>query len=291
MRISLLGRCICALVISLSAEGASAADHCAETEAAGKLISVEGRVEIQRAADQGWRPAVLQQHLCLGDTIRVANRSRAAVILSDGWIERFDQNSAMRFVQISVQDERSILDLLYGAVLFFSRSSRSLDIVTPYANAAVEGTEFVIRVEAGQTVVTVFEGRVVAANELGRLVLESGKSAVAEAGKAPEPRLVVRPRDAVHWSLFYPPILAALDGRTADGPAGMAEALRQAIRHAASGDFVGAFATLEQFPEANHDAQFYLLRAAFLLAVGQVTEAGADINRALAQDPQAGLGF
>ena len=164
MRISLFGRCICALVISLSAEGASAADHCAETDAAGTLISVEGRVEIQRAADQGWRPALLQQYLCLGDTLRVASRSRAAVVLSDGWIERFDQNSAMRFVQNSIQDERSILDLLYGAVLFFSRTTRPLDIVTPYANAAVEGTEFVIRVEAEQTVVTVFEGRVVAAN-------------------------------------------------------------------------------------------------------------------------------
>ncbi len=243
MRISLFRRCICALVISLIAQGGTAADHCAATEAAGMLISVEGRVEIQRAADQGWRPAMLNQHLCLGDTIRVANHSRAAVRLSDGWIERFDQNSAMRFVQNSVQDERSILDLLYGAVLFFSRTTRPLDIVTPYANAAVEGTEFVIRVEAKQTVVTVFEGRVVAANELGRLVLESGKSAVAEAGKAPAPRLVIRPRDAVHWSLFYPPILAALDGPTTEVPAGMAEPLRQAIRHAASGDLVRAFAS------------------------------------------------
>ncbi len=174
MRYSLLGRCICALVISLSAERASAAEHCAEAEAAGKLISVEGRVEVQRAADQGWRPAVLEQRLCLGDTIRVANHSRAAVVLSDGWIERFDQNSAMRFVQISDQYERSILDLIYGAVLFFSRSSRRLDIVTPYADAAIEGTEFVIRVEDEQSVVTVFVGRVLAANELGRLVLESG---------------------------------------------------------------------------------------------------------------------
>jgi len=262
MRSSLFGRCFCVLAILMIAERASAAEHCAETEAAGTLISIEGRVEIQRSADHEWHPAVLQQRLCLGDTIRVARHSRAAVVLSDGWIERFDQNSAMRFVQSSDQDERSILDLLYGAVLFFSRSPRGLDVVTPYANAGVEGTEFVIRVEAEQTVITVFEGRVVAANHLGRLLLESGKSAVAEAGKAPEPRLVVRPRDAVHWSLFYPPILAAPDGRSTDVPTGMAEPLRQAIRSAAS-----------------------------LLAVGQVTEARAEINRALAQDPKAGLAF
>ena len=59
-------------MICWSAEWAAGAEHCAETEAAGTLTSVEGRVEIQRGADQEWRPAVLQQHLCLGDTTYIS---------------------------------------------------------------------------------------------------------------------------------------------------------------------------------------------------------------------------
>ena len=46
-----------------------------------------------------------------------------------------------------------------------------------------------------------------AANEAGSLTLTSGQSAVAEAGKAPVLRIVARPRDAVQWALYYPPVL------------------------------------------------------------------------------------
>ena len=76
--------CVCALVISLVARTASAAESC--DSLAGRLVSVEGRVEIQRADGQPWLPAELNQQVCQGDTIRVANRGRAAVaLINDGY--------------------------------------------------------------------------------------------------------------------------------------------------------------------------------------------------------------
>ena len=78
---------------------------------------------------------------------------------------------------------------------------------TPYTLASVRGTEFFISVEADRAFLTIFEGTVLAQNQAGSLVLASGQSAIAEAGKAPVVRIVARPRDAVQWALYYPPVL------------------------------------------------------------------------------------
>ncbi len=68
----------------------------------------------------------------------------------------------------------------------------------PATVVGVKGTEFFMRVQEGQTFVSVFEGNIVAQNEAGELTLSSGQSAVAERGKAPVLRVVARPRDAVN---------------------------------------------------------------------------------------------
>jgi hypothetical protein len=110
-----------------------------------------------------------------------------------------------------VQEERTgVVDLLKGLAHFFSRGPRSLEVNTPFTVAGVRGTEFFIRVEETQAFLSVFEGTVLAANQAGSVTLRSGQSAVAEAGKAPVLRLVARPREAVHWALYYPPVLAEL---------------------------------------------------------------------------------
>ena len=155
---------------------------------------------------------------------------------------------------------------------------------TPYVNALIEGTEFLVRVETDQTAITVFEGKVAATNDYGRLLLGGGESAVAKKGKAPQPQIVVRPRDAVHWALYYPPVLSM-------DPAEAPSSLRQALTAAARGDTVGAFEALEGVPEGERDAEFQLYRAALLLNVGRVDEAWAGIDRALALDPKAGLTY
>ena len=73
------------------------------------------------------RPRSSKRRLCEGDTIRVGERSRAAVSLINNAVLRIDQNTAMRLIDITPQDEeQSLLDLFTGAFQSFSRKPKFL---------------------------------------------------------------------------------------------------------------------------------------------------------------------
>ena len=101
--------------------------------------------------------------------------------------------------------------------------------------------------------------------------------------------IVARPRDAVAWALYYPPILAELAGGGAP-PRPLPPGLQAAIERVAANDYAGALAALEAVPEAARDARYYTYRAGVLLNVGRVDEAAAAIQRALALDPECRRG-
>ena len=85
---------------------------------------------------------------------------------------RIDQDTTVYLVDIATDEQQpSMLDLTKGAFQSFSRRPRALEVNTPYLNAAVQGTEFVIRAEAGQTSLTVFEGTVAAGNRHGSVAV------------------------------------------------------------------------------------------------------------------------
>ncbi|NIR62147.1 MAG: TonB-dependent receptor, partial [Gammaproteobacteria bacterium] len=269
---------------------AGAADPC--TPPVGEVVSTQGTVEVQRADDARWQPASVGDSLCEQDTLRTGSYSRAAAALINDAIIRIDADTTVHLAEITrEEEERSFFDLVLGAIQSFSRRPRLLAVNTPYLNATVEGTEFVIRVVETRTELTVLEGMIAAANEQGRITLADGQSAVAQAGQAPEPRIVVRPRDAVQWALYYPPLLAVLGGRTERVPAGLAGPLAEALGRAGRGDFAGALDVLDRVPAAARDAAFHHHRAAILLSVGRVSEARAAIDQALARDPGAGLAY
>lgn len=242
----------------------------------GRFVSVSGSVDVQGASVGQWQPASLDHVLCEGDTIRVGERSRAAVALINEAVLRLDQNTTMRLLDITGEkEERSWLEVVKGAFQSFSRKPRFLTVNTPYLNGSIEGTEFLVRVDDGAAAITVFEGVVVAANDQGSLSLRPGESAQAAAGQAPQPRLVVKPRDEVQWALYYPPVLsAATAGTTSPG-------LQDAAQCAATGDSQCAFAALDKVPMDQRDAGFHELSAATLLSVGRVSDARSEIDMAL----------
>ena len=90
---------------------------------------------------------------------------------------------------------------------------------------------------------------IVASNDAGSLRIGRGQSAAAQAGQAPVLRVVAKPRDAVHWALYYPPVLYAPPGK--------------------------------KMAEDEADPRYLAARASSLLAVGQVDPANADIERVL----------
>jgi tetratricopeptide (TPR) repeat protein len=160
-----------------------------------------------------------------------------------------------------------------------------LDVKTPFAVAGVRGTEFLVASGDSEAEVTVFEGLVLAQNDAGSVRLAGGQSAVARAGEAPSVRAVVRPRDAVQWALYYPPVLFPDPDALPDGDE-RKEAIREANAAARSGDSQAALAALDRIdPDDIFDPRLLTFKASLLLGVGSVEEAEAELDRALAIEP------
>jgi tetratricopeptide (TPR) repeat protein len=273
-----------ALVAGPGAPGAAAAAGCEDWVAV--AVSVQGGVHARRAGETRWTPVQLEDTLCPGDMIRSDPRSRAAVVLRTGAVLRLDQGTTLTFSPQTTR-ERSWVELLSGFVHFVSRVTRELTVLTPFVNGAVEGTEFWIEVRVDQAIITVFEGRVAAANAAGGVAVTSGQSAVALAARAPTLRpVVVTPTDAVQWALYYPPVL---DYRPADFPDQPGETwpalIREALEAVARGDLPRALERLDRAPATVRDPRLFVVRAGLLLSVGRLDEAAPDIERALGLDP------
>jgi tetratricopeptide (TPR) repeat protein len=217
-----------------------------------KAMAVEGKVDVRHPDETQWQPVKLHDTFCPGDVIRVQERSRADIALANQPMLRLDQNTTMTLGGVKPTGG-SIIELVKGATHFFSRVPRNLEVRTAFVNAGVEGTEGVIRVTDDKAEITIFEGKVVAANESGTLNITNGQSVVAEKGKAPSYQTVVKPRDAVQWALYYPPVV--------DGGA-------------------------PEIAVKEDDPRSLANRAASSLAVGRVDEANADLDRALKLDPK-----
>jgi len=234
-------------------------------EPAGRFASIEGRVQIRGDNQEAWRAAKQADRLCRGDSIRVGEKSRAAVVLVNEAVLRLDQNTTMRLVNVSSnKEERSLLEMASGAIKSFIRKPRLLQVNTPYLNGSVEGTEFQVAVAENAASILVLEGRILASNDQGKVTINPGEIAEAQAGAAPTSRLLVKPRDAVQWTLYYPPIQAT------------------------AGDAPTNLEALDKVAENDRDAAWHISRASLLLSVGRQDEALALIDAALKLDPKAG---
>lgn len=244
-----------------------------------KFVSTEGTVEIRSAEDAPWTTAIRESPICAGAIVRVSEYGRAAIVLRDDTLVRLDARTALAFSP--AESPSTLLNMLKGAIHFISRTTRGLSVQTPFVNAAVEGTEFHIQSDETGAEVTVFEGRVHAANNEGGLHLHSGERARAGSGRAPTLEIPIKPRDAVQWALYYPPILsfsalsfAALDGMSWQGQ------IAQSLTLFRAGQLAPAYTQIAAVNEDIPDASFYIYRASLSLAMGQAALARTDIGRA-----------
>jgi len=248
---------VVALGLIAAARPASAQRSCTPRPVA-LFESVRNSVEVVQASTRAAIRAARQFAVCAGDRIQVGDNSRAVIVmLASNTPLVIDQNS--EFIVTEPSAGQSYVDLLRGALLFITRVRRSIQIRTPFVNAAIEGTEFVVRVQADRTVITVFEGTVRASNDLGMVLVGAGQQAVALQNQAPQLQITVRPRDAVQWALYYEPVLP-----------------------------VSSLEQLAAVPEAGRDAAFYVRRAGLLLAAGQLDQARVDLDQAQKLDPSNG---
>ena len=215
-----------------------------------RLVSVQGQAFVKRAGQSEWQTVSNEETFFPGDAFRVAADSRAAIVLVNESVLRIDQYTTLVFSGIE-KEKTFLMELLEGAAFFFSRKARSLKVVTPFVNGVVEGTEFYVQVDADRTTIILYEGAVLAENRRGDLTLAKGQAAVAAKDRAPRLETIVRPRDAVQWALYYPPVLAVQP---------------------------------EGASQREGDTGFHVNRAASNLSVGRVDGAAKDIEQALGLD-------
>lgn len=260
---------------------AHSAEDCAREAA--RVVSVEGAVHLRRAHGETWRAAEPNVVLCAGDQVRVGARSRAALVLRNETTLRLDQSSTLTLRGGGLEGS-SLLDLLSGALHVITRTPQPFKVKTPYVNAAVDGTEFLVDVRPDEARIAVYEGRVSASNEFGILSLIAGEIALVAKNQAPRKEIMVRPVDAVQWALYYPNII---DYRLDDATRGFAAApaLRESIDLYRQGRLAEAIFRTDHAPEGRSDARFLTYRAGLLLMVGRVDEAKPEIQHALTVDP------
>ncbi|MEJ2423504.1 MAG: FecR domain-containing protein [Candidatus Thiodiazotropha sp.] len=152
-----------------------------------------------------WTAVALNQWLCPGDRIRVGAKSRTGLTLENDTLLRLDEYTNVT-ISRSDEDGASWLSILKGIAHFISRVKGSFRIETPYVNASIEGTEFVVSVDDAATEIVVFEGVVVASNSAGSINLAANQSGRAGRDQTPVRTTLANPRDAVTWTLYYPPL-------------------------------------------------------------------------------------
>jgi tetratricopeptide (TPR) repeat protein len=245
---------------------------------------VQGSVEL-RQAGANWQAAELNATLCAGDMVRVHQRSRAALLLSNETTLRLDQGTALLLV--APDDKKAtLLEQISGGLHVITRTPKAFRVKTPFVNANVEGTEFAIRVMDNDANISVYEGHVVAENDLGSVAIASGEGAVATKSAALRKEIVVRPRDAVAWALYFPTIFH-YDLSAETSGAATESARRRSIELYRSGKVADALAALENVGEAEADSGFLNYRAGLLLLVGRLDEAKPDLERALRLSPNS----
>jgi len=186
---------------SLVSLSGTAADNC------GQVVSTQGAVEIQRSGQSAWAPARIDAQVCEGDRLRVGPLGRAALFVGPSALIRVEQNSTLG---LRLTADATEIELQSGAVYSISRFPRRYRIITPFVNAGVEGTEFLVALDRDQAQVAVYEGRVSIEDLIGERgasrSLRSGEVARIARGVPPAVTVLVSPANAVQWALYYPPL-------------------------------------------------------------------------------------
>ena len=243
-----------------------------------KVTSMQGVVEIRKHTTLEWIPAKLNDRLCASDSLRTASHSRATIHIQEETFMVLNERSTVRFSsnQENQNDVFSqLLNLFNGEAYFRSRRPRELGIETRFVNAMHEGTEFLVKVNQDSTQVVVFDGVVVASNLLGQVSVAEGQSALTFEGQAPVIGPRIELRDAVQWTLYYPPVIDYTTVR--QNPS--YSTLKPVLDRFLNNDLAGAFEQLENVSEVEHNADYQILYASLLLTVGQVEQAELHLNQ------------
>lgn len=238
----------------------------------GTVVSHEGNVEFRGVSASKWLPASADQSLCAGTLVRVGAVGRASILLDDHTLLRLAPHSTLTLPHPT--DDGVIAFLKEGLAHFMSRVTRKFNVATPYVNAGIEGTEFLVAVSEGQSQISVFEGLVRASNEFGQALVAGGEKAVARSGKAPVVEKLIRPFDGVEWALYYPPLdteLEEIATLASKVPREKGDPLRASLESYRRGEYFHALQQSQGIAEEEEALHLYL--GTLYLLLGSSTQA------------------
>ncbi len=251
-------------------------------------MSIVGTAEVLR--QERWQSVSLHEALQPGDVVRTGPGSRLAVLLADGSQLKVNAESRLALKQVAsptrhvAREMMSSLLRLFSGEIWVRSLGEPLEIKTKAVTSTIRGTELNLAIEpADATRLTVVEGVVEFRNPQGSVLVAAKEQAIAKPGETPRKVVIINPRDAVQWTLYYPPLIDYRQVIYPEGPD--AQAIRRALEHYRRGALPETLRSLEQVPPERRDARFFTLRAGLLLSVSQVAEARADIEEALRRNP------
>jgi tetratricopeptide (TPR) repeat protein len=248
-----------------------------------KLVEKERTVETAPARGAPWVDAQVGEELAEHDHLRTGPLSRAAVRLTDLSVFRMDELTTIEILPPGQASDKPRLDLKSGVMYFFSREKpQDLEINTPVATGALQGTEIYVNVGVGgSTRFIVLDGKVDLSNAFGRVLVASGEEGDVEPGKAPTKTAVIEATNIIQWCLYYPGVIDTNELRFPPAERGPLAPSLDAYRQ---GDLLGAL-KLYPFAQAPTSAAGRVYRAALLLSVGQVDKAAAALSAVPANAP------
>jgi ferric-dicitrate binding protein FerR (iron transport regulator) len=167
-----------------------------------------GKVVIRFVLGENFQPAITGQELITGDIIKTGPVSRASILFKDSTQLKLAGNTTLIIKEVTPHKERAgamkiLLSLESGEVWTRSKGvTEGLMIETPYATAAIRGTEWSLSVKDNESRLVVMEGNVQLSNPFGSIIVGRDEQAVVTARQAPVKTIIVRPRDRIQWTYY-----------------------------------------------------------------------------------------
>ena len=167
------------------------------------IVEVNKIVDAHAQPDDEWETAVPDMLIFGGGRVRTGDNSWAEVSLPEGTVN-LSANTIFTVKESETRDGIFSTRLTLGAgrlwINLDTDQTHEFFIETGSAIAAVRDTRFTVRIENGQTLVSVAEGKATLTSETESVVVAAGEQAVAEPGNPPSPAVPMTENERTLWA-------------------------------------------------------------------------------------------
>ncbi len=233
-------------------------------------------------------PARYPSNLDFGDVVRTLRNARATVEFRNHSFFNMPDRSRLLILPNARQTNDVTLRLLEGQAYYLHRGApRSIPIETPHLAAVPAGTEFLVSVDlqAGQTLIAMFDGVVELTQGNQTNLVRSGEFGVATPGQPLRVGLLAA-TNIVQWWIYYPGVIDPSDLQFSEAARTRLQPSLAAYR---AGNLRAALETHPAYanPTVLTNAMERTYYAALLLANGSVQEATRELEQLPRDAPPA----